>query len=178
MNKVKLADVKIGDVFKINDIEFIKMSEKDGVVEAVTKNIVFKSEFGTDNNFANSTVLKKLTTEFLPKLIDIVGEENIVEFETDLTTLDGLKPYPKMLSKVSLPTFDFYRKNVEIFDKHKVNSWWWLATADSAKPHYEPVWVVCVSPRGDFDNGNCGNDYIGVRPFLNFVSEIFVSFEE
>ena len=177
MNKVKLADVKIGDVFKINDIEFIKMSEKDGVVEAVTKDIVFKSDFGTDNDFANSTVLKRLNKEFLPKIIEIVGAENVVEFETDLTTLDGLKPYPKMLSKISLPTFDFYRKNVEIFDKHKVNKWWWLATADSAKPHYEPVWVVCVSPRGYVNIIYIIDDF-GVRPFLNFVSEIFVSFEE
>ena len=82
-----------------------------------------------------------------------------------------------MTSKISLPTLDFYRENVEIFDKHKLDEWWWLATPESAQPHGNPFWTLCVSPSGiifsdlyDFD--------IGVRPFLYFVSSISVSCEE
>lgn len=177
MKTVKLSEVKHGEVFKILDIEFINfiMDEKTSI--AVTKNTVFDSTFGRDNNFAKSVVLERLNKEFLPKIISAVGEENVLEFETDLTALDGLKPYEPLKSKISLPSFDFYRSNVEIFDKYKLDEWWWLSTPDSAQPHCNPVWVVCVSPRGDIFNSNYG-DNSGVRPFLRFESSISVSCEE
>lgn len=177
-NKIKLAEVENGKIFKIGDVEFIKFSNENGKVEVVTKYIIFNSTFGNDNDFAKSDILKRLNDEFLPKVAAIVGEENICEFKTDLTTLDGLKPYAPLLSKISLPTLDFYRKNVEIFDKYNPDSWWWLATPESAKPHSRPSWTVCVSPRGDIGYDGYYSGSGGVRPILNFVSSIFVSCEE
>ena len=177
MNKIMLNDVKNGSTFKIGDVEFIKFFDEGNKTVAVTKETVFDSTFGDDNNLAESNVIEKLKKEFLPKIAELVGEENILEFETDLTTLDGLKPYEPMVSKISLPTFDFYRENVNIFDKYKLDEWWWLATPESAQPHSEPWWITCVSPSGDVDGNDC--DYAGgVRPILNFVSDIFVSCEE
>lgn len=175
--KIKLSDIKDGDTFKIGDVEFIKFSDIDGIATAVTKDTIFNSEFGKDNNFAKSTVLKKLNDKFLPQISEMVGIENICDITTDLTTLDGLKPYNDLVSKVSLPTFDFYRANVEIFDKYKIDKWWWLATPESAKPHDNPNWIVCVAPSGHVDYYNF-NYYFGVRPFLRFVSSIFVSNED
>ena len=175
---LRFPGVKDGETFKIGDIEFIKFPDMGGVTPVVTKDSVFKSEFGSNNNLAESRVLKRLENEFLPKITAAIGEENICTIETDLTTLDGLNPYGKMTSRVSLPTFDFYRANVAIFDRHKIDKWWWLATPDSAQPHYDPVWVVCVSPSGRIDNDYSHNDYGGVRPFLLFVSSIFESSEE
>lgn len=172
-----LSHIKNGEVFKIDDIDFIKFSDENGITTAVAKDIVFDSAFGTDNDFSNSTVLEKLVGEFLPQIIEAVGIENICDIETDLTTLDGLKPYQKMTSKISLPTFDFYRNNVEIFDKYKLSRWWWLAIPYSARPHYDPCWVSCVSPDGLVGNGNYGSS-LGVRPFLRFVSTIFVAYED
>lgn len=177
MKKTELSNVKVGKTFKIGEIEFIKFSDIDGITIAVSKDIVFRSEFGNNNNLAESDVLEKLNKEILPELIKEVGEENILEFETDLTTLDGLKPYEPLKSKISIPSFDFYRANVEMFDKYKVDSWWWLATADTAEPHYNPSWRLCVSPGGCMDYFYYCN-FSGVRPFLNFVSSIFVSCEE
>ncbi len=174
----ELADVKIGDTFKIAGVEFIKFADVDGVTTAVTKNILYKSKFGENNNFKESIVYEKLKNEFLPKIVDRIGNENIRSFTTDLTTLDGLKPYGEMTSQISLPTFDFYRANVEIFDKYKVDEWWWLSTPDTAKPHYEPKWVVCVSPSGIINYRDYVSNSGGVRPILNFVSSIFVSGEE
>ena len=177
MKKTELSSIEVGKTFKIGEIEFIKFSDIDGVTIAVSKDIVFRLEFGNNNNLAESDVLEKLNKEILPELIKEVGEENILEFETDLTTLDGLKPYEPLKSKISIPSFDFYRANVEMFDKYKVDSWWWLATPDTAEPHYKPSWRLCVSPVGGIDN----YDYYyfnGVRPFLKFVSSIFVSYEE
>ena len=169
--------IKDGETFKVGNIEFIKFPEVNGMTPVVAKDVIFDSYFGDDNNLAESAILKKLETEFLPKIIAEVGEENVCKFKTDLTTLDGLKPYKDMESMISLPTLDFYRANVDIFDKYKVDRWWWLATPESAKPHCDPDWVVCVAPSGDI----CNYDYYdggGVRPILYFVSSIFVSSEE
>lgn len=174
---VKLSEIPVGHTFKIGDVTYIKFADKDGVTTAVTKDIIFKSDFGDNNNFAKGKVFEKLNNEFLPKVAEIIGYENICNVTTDLTTLDGLKPYEPMTSKISLPTLDFYRENAEIFDRHKVSSWWWLATPESAKPHDDPKWIVCVSPSGCISNDIFSNS-IGVRPLLNFVSSISVSCED
>ena len=174
---VELSTVKNGEIFKVADIEFIKFGEENGRVIAVAMNRIFDSKFGDNNNLTESRILSKLENEFLPKIITEIGENNLLEFETDLITLDGLKPYENMMSKVSLPTLDFYRHNVEIFDKYMCDEWWWLATPESAQPHDDPYWALCVSPSGNiFGRDGIINDG-GVRPFLHFVSSIFVSCE-
>ena len=174
IGQTKLSEVAVGDTFKIGEYEFIKVRNKHGITTAVTKDIVFSSEFGANNNFSESEILKKLKKDILPKIIEEVGSENVVSFETDLTTLDGLKPYAPLQSKISLPTFDFYRNNVEIFDEYKLNKYWWLSTPDTANPHYEPNLITCVSPSGRIGKDDYyGNS--GVRPILKFVSSISVS---
>ena len=169
--------VKDGDTFKIADMEFIKFPSVDGKTPVVLKDIAFRSRFGNNNDLRSSDVLQKMEAEILPKIIAAVGEENVCIFKTDLTTWDGLKVYGEMESRISLPTMDFYRTNVEIFDRHKANGWWWLATADSAKPHYDPIWALCVSPSGNIDYDDFNGDS-GFRPFCIFESSIFGSSEE
>ena len=174
-NSVLLCDIPDGGLFSVAGIEFIKFPLVNGKAVGVAKNSVFASKFGDDNNdLAESIVLQRLKDEILPRIIAEVGEENVLEFETDLTTLDGLKTYDYIISKISLPTLDFYRANVEIFDKYKLDSWWWLATAYSAPKHDSSHWVLCVSPSGIIINDNF-NRASGVRPFCIFDSSIFVS---
>lgn len=174
---MKLSEIKIGNTFEVAGIEFIKFSCDGDKTVAVAKDCVFKSTFGKNNNFAESSVLKKLKDEILPKLEAAVGAENILEHETDLTSLDGLKTYGSITSKISIPTFDFYRNNVSIFDEHKYDGWWWLATPDTTPEHLNDTWCRCVAPSGDFDY-DFFNFNFGVRPFCIFVSSISVSCEE
>lgn len=172
-NKVLFPGVQDGATFMVGGIEFIKFPDQDGMTPVLAKKVAFHSYFGGTNNLAESQLLKRMRGEFLPQVVDAVGEENICLFKTDLTTWDGLKEYGELESKISLPTMDFYRKNVEIFDQHKVDRWWWLATADSAKSHDDPWCVLCVSPSGFLFNVYFNYDYYGVRPFLYFNSSIF-----
>lgn len=174
---VKLDVVQNGEIFKIGRFELIKFSDEDGKVIAVSKDCLFNSEFGNDNNLATSDVLKRMNKEILPEIEDVVGAENVLEFETDLLSLDGSDKHGKITSKISLPTFDFYRRNVKIFDRYKLDEWWWLATPDTTTEHYNDRWIVCVSPSGIINNDFYGNGR-GVRPFLIFSSSIFVSCEE
>lgn len=175
---LKVPFVKDGETFSVGGVEFIKFPEVNGAVPAVAKDVVFRSRFGDNNDLRSSDVLKRLESEFLPKIIEAVGADNLCTIKTDLTCLDGLKPYGEMESLVSLPTLAFYRANVEVFDKYPVGRWWWLATPESAKPHESPDWILCVAPSGCVSIRNFSHVYIGVRPFLSFNSSIFESSAE
>ena len=175
---VTFPGVKDGETFRIAGMEFIKFPATEAGTPVVMRDVAFRSRFGDNNDLRASDVLKKMEKDILPKIIEAVGEENVLSFQTDLTTLDGLKPYGVMESKISLHTFDFYRANVEIFDKYPVKDYCWTATPHSAKPHYDPWWALCVSPAGDIGSGD-GNYYDdGVRPFLIFNSSNFESSED
>ena len=177
-NKKILELVGVGEVFKVAGFEFIKFYDEGGNTVAVAKDVLYNAEFGDNNNFAKSKVLKGLKTKVLSKIKKEVGEDNIVEHEVDLLSLDGSDKWGKVKTKISLPTFDFYRKNVKIFDKYKVNKWWWLSTPDTTDEHCNDNWVTCVSPLGDVNCYFSIYDCFGVRPFLTFVSSIVVSCEE
>ena len=174
--KAIFPSVKDGETFTIAGMEFIKFPSVDGQTPVVMKGIAFNSRFGNNNDLRSSDVLRRMETEVLPKIIEAVGEENLCTVKTDLTTLDGLTPYGTMESLISLPTLDFYRANVGIFDKHNPDCWWWLATPESAQPHDDPYWILVVAPSGFIFNFIYNFDY-GVRPFCIFKSSIFESLE-
>ena len=168
--------VKDGDIFKIGEMEFIKFPSVNGQTPVVMKDIAFHSRFSDNNDLRSSDVLRKMEAEILPKIIEAVGRENLCTIQTDLTTLDGMTPYGTMESLICLPTLDFYRANVSIFDQYKPGLWWWLATPESARPHDAPDWILCVSPSG-FIYDSHFNGVNGVRPFCIFESSIFGSSE-
>ena len=176
--EIRYPGIQDGQTFKVGRFEFIKFPDVNGQTPAVMKDIAFLSRFGDNNDLRESDVLRKMEKDILPEIIAAVGEENLCTVKTDLTTLDGLKPYGEMESLISLPTFDFYRANVEIFDNYPVDDWWWLATPESAKPHEDPRWIVCVSPSGCIYHDNFSDYDYGVRPFCIFNSSIFESSEE
>lgn len=168
--KVLASEISAGKTFVVGGIEWIKFSEKDGKFVAVAKDSLGHKVFDDNgNNFSKSSLLIFLEGEILPKIVAEVGEENVLEFETDLYSIDGHRKYGKMTSKISLLTFDFYRKNREVFDNYKLDTWWWLAT-----PNGERYLVACVAPSG-YVYSFSGCSFGGVRPFCIFSSSIFVS---
>ena len=171
----KLNEIEFGKVFTIGDHKFIKFDEMDGAVFAVSRDVLLRSTFGKDNDLRTSDVLAKLKTDVLPKIEAAIGAENVLEFDTDLISLDGSKKYGVMRSKISLPTFDFYRANRAVFERYKPDAWWWLATPDSTDEYNNADWCICVSPSGDFYYLNRCDDFSGVRPFCILKSNIFVS---
>lgn len=173
-----MIKVRDGETFTVAGIEFIKFPSVGEATPVMARKILFNSRFGDNNDLRSSTVLKKMEEGILPKVIAEIGEENVLTFKTDLTTVDGLTPYGVMESKVSLPTSDFYRANVQIFDQYKVADWFWLATPESAPPHSNANWNLCVAPSGRIGIVSCNDRDGGVRPFFNFNSSIFESFGE
>ena len=105
---VKLTEIETGKAFTADGIEFIKFSEENGETVAVTKNIVFRSRFGDNNDLRNSDVLKKMNADFIPKLVEAVGDEKICEFETDLTITEQYK------NEVCIKAEEYLRRFIEI----------------------------------------------------------------
>ena len=175
---VRFPGIQNGETFKLAGYEFIKFPSENGETPIVMRDHAFISRFGDNNDLRSSDVLKKMQAEILPKIIAEVGEESLCTIQTDLTTLDGLRPYGVMESKISLPTLDFYRTHGDIFNKYKPSRWCWLATPWSAQPNDSPYWVLCVSPSGVISSRNYSIVIIGVRPILILKSSIFESSEE
>ena len=165
-----------GKIAHIGDYEFIviKSDEKLGTTSLLMKEcIAEKKAFGENNDYRTSEI-KKYVDKFAIEIAEIIGEDNLVEHIVDLTADDGLKCYGTIKSKMSLLTANMVRENVEILDEFKLNAWWWTCTPYSTPKHENASWIKCVSPRGNFSDGNF--DFVsGVRPFCIVKSSIFVS---
>lgn len=174
----KLREFSPADTFKLGEFEFVVLEHNYRGTEGtalILKDLYREGEkFGENNNYSGSNV-QKICREFAQKMKELVGEENLIEHVVDLTSDDGLDDYECIVEDVSLMTTDMYRRFVKILDKHKIDKWWWLATAWSAPTHDESTYVKCVSPSGDIGNGVCIFFNNGVRPFCILKSDIFVS---
>ena len=171
----KLATVAAGEICMIGSHEMIVLDHHDtGVTLLLRKDALKKMRFGDNNNYDGSDA-DWVCNEFAAELEEIVGEDNIVLHEVDLTADDGLKDYGKVSRKASLRTANMQREYVEILDKYRLDDWEWLATPYSTPTHDHTSWVKCVSPSGRCRLVSYGNGDIGVRPFCILNSNIFVS---
>ncbi len=169
-----LADVEVGKTFKIEDYEFIVLEHMDGKTAVILKDLLVDSEvFGTNNNYNGSNV-DDICNEFADTLADCIGDENIYEFEVDLTAANGMKCYGSIMRKAALLTLSQLQKYAYILAENPVNKWWWLATANGTSKWGSTNYDFCVSP-----SGYVGINYFsinrGVRPFCIFNSSISVS---
>ena len=168
------TNIKIGKTKTVAGEEFIILDVTEKGVICLSKDFAYKNTIfdRNANNYANSSIRKTLNTEYLKKIADVIGEENIIECEIDLTSDDGLDDYGKITDKVGLLTVDMYRKYSRIIENYPVNDWWWLSTPYST-PHRGYKFIVrCVGSSGSLYNCNCDSSY-GVRPFLIFNTSIF-----
>ena len=172
--KVLVSTVPKGEIVKIGDREFVVLGQYENETALITKDILEKMAFGSNNNFNGSDV-DAWCESLAEDLANSVGEENIVGHTVDLTSDDGLKDYGAVKRKVSLLTTEQYRQYVDILDKYKTDSWWWLATPYSTPRHDDDSWVKCVAPSGIISLGYCNYGSRGVRPFCILKSSIFVS---
>lgn len=172
--KKQLADFRAGETVKIGGFEMVVLEQHGNETSLILKDLyVEESEFGENNNYDGSYVDEQCR-KFALELASIVGEDNVVEHEVDLTSNDGLKCYGTVNRRASLLTADMYRKYVDVLDAVNLDKWWWLATPWSTARHDHEACVLCVAPSGliDYDDCDCG---IGVRPFCILKSSIFVS---
>ena len=168
-----MKKIKNEEIVQIAGIDFIKFSDQNGCTPLLAKDPLFSMTFGKNNDFRKSRILKRLQEDVLPKIVNAIGEENIVLHDVDLTALDGMQDYGTMQTRISIPTLDFYRQNNKLIRKYNPGSWWWLATPST---NVNVFGALCVSPSGRICNLYYDYD-LGVLPCLILKSSIFESFE-
>lgn len=140
-----------------------KLKEENGNTYYHLCKPLFESEFGADNNYANSTLRKELLEhEFTANLQKEYGDR-LVPVVMDLTALDGLKDYGKITDIIGIPDLNLYREcreNILVGDY-----WWWLSTPNSTPSGTGSSRVQGVGSDGFVDW--CYADCVGsVRPFF------------
>ena len=173
---VKLSEVPVGATFNAGGREYIVLEHFSADPVVLLKDI-YKSgvEFGAENNCYEGSYADSACCDFLAEICGSIGSENIVEFDLDLTSDDGLKDYGVIKRSAALLTTEMYRRYVDILDKYMPEEYWWLSTPHSTKRHGNDSWVKCVSPSGRIDDIHYYYFDCGVRPFCIFESSIFVS---
>lgn len=170
----KLSAIAEGGIFKIGNHELAVLEQLDGHTIVIKKDKYGDDvKFGTNNNYNGSNV-DEICNKFADEIAAIIGEDNMLEFELDLTANDGMKCYGSVKRKAALRTADMQRKYAYIFDKLP-KFYEWTATAYSTPKHEDSTGVECVSPRGSINGSSSCCNYVGVRPFLIFESTLFVS---
>ena len=164
--------LNIGEVVTIAGIDWIVLDKTENAVLCLTENLVYDREVfdAHTNNYKNSSIRRKLNTNFLPKIFDCVGKDALFNTEIDLIADDGDNSYGVVVDKVGLITCDMYRKYNEIIKIHRVDDWWWTSTPRSTHDKSARL----VSNDGSLDNIDVNYDF-GVRPFCIFKASIFES---
>lgn len=167
--------LKIGDTFKIAGLDWKIIDITDKGYSCLCEILEEEMKFDNSSNDWRSSGLREyLNGEFLKKISDEVGEENIVKFERDLLSLDGQTEYEKCEDHVSLLTVDEYRKYRRLIPNDE--KWWWLITPWSTPCNDYEYPVAVVASSGNICDRGYFN-YLGVRPFCIFSSSIFESEE-
>lgn len=174
MQKLNLKGLKTGDYFEIAGLKWrildITPQGYHCLAEIIEGNKLFDSN---SNDWSGSSLRKWLNNEFHDKIMREIGEDNIIEFERDLLSLDGQTEYGKCFDKISLLNIDEYRKYRRLIPN--TDKWWWLINPWSTKCNNVEKLVTVVSPSGRIYGNFC--DYYGVRPFCIFSPAIFESEE-
>lgn len=176
-NKVRKIPVglEIGDTFEIAGINWKILDITDKGYMCLADKLEDSMEFDErSSDWVGSQLREYLNTEFFEKISDEIGEENIITFNRDLTSLDGQTEYGECEDMVSLLTIDEYRKYRKLIPN--TNFYWWLISPWSTPCNDWNRSVAVVAPAGIINSISCNRNY-GVRPVCIFSSLIFESEE-
>lgn len=132
MKDLALAQVRRGERFTLDGVEFVKLEDDLDAAFAVTADTLPECcQFEDDdaeredhNNYAGSLLSKTVERWLRDKHPDIFSA--VVERPIDLTTMDGMTDYGKPLAVVRALTIDEYRKHRSILPL--ASKPYWLAT--------------------------------------------------
>lgn len=170
------TNLKVGDTFELAGLIWKILDITAEGYMCFADKLADKMTFDEDSNdWVQSQLREYLNTEFVEKIADEIGEENITLFKRDLLSLDGQTEYGECKDMVSLLTVDEYRKYRSLIPNID-EYWWWLVTPWSTACNDWNTTVCAISSSGDAFINFCYN-VCGVRPVCIFSSSIFKSEE-
>lgn len=184
MKDLTLAQVRRGEHFTLDGVEFVKLEDDLDAAFAVAADTLPECcQFEDDdaeredhNNYAGSLLSKTVERWLRDKHPTIFSA--VVERPIDLTTMDGMTDYGKPLAVVRALTIDEYRKHRSILPL--TSRPYWLATGwtTNSSPNSSAYGAYCIHTDGSV-NYSCVvcDAYFAPRPALYLKSSILVSVE-
>lgn len=172
---IQLSELKLWDVFYDSDGDsWVVTDIFDDSMEVAKAHLLQKNMFfGKSNNYAESNCREFLNTEYIKDVERKFGEENVLKHSVDLTSMDGFNDYGSVEDRVTIRTFDQYRKQAPHFELENLVEW--LATPNQTPKRNDDSFVQIVKSDGLVDCIGCYWGSHGVRPVLHLKSSIFVS---
>ena len=173
-----VKDLKAGDRFVYGGIAWVKLDDAHGgaLVLAVNKQADAAFDKNESNNWATSSLRKDLNAykngHFTWAVLKDVNKADLIEFERDLTTDDGMTEYGTCKDFISLYTCNEYRKYRKLIPD--CGAWHWTITGDSLVYSRR---VRNVSSGGSLIYDSAYNGYYGVRPLCVLKSDTLVDLE-
>lgn len=175
-----LMDVKPGERFTLDDVEFVKLDEDRGVAFVVTADVIlgkvpFDSERETErNNFVGSGI-EAAMLEWLGGHPGI--EESVVERPIDLTSMDGLRDYGAPLVRARILTIDEYREYRALIPLTEIPYWTATAWTTESSPYSGSYGAYRVRADGTVNYRTVDYPLFAARPALYLRSDIAISVE-
>lgn len=182
MKDLALAQVRRGEHFTLDGVEFVKLEDDLDAAFAVAADTLPECcQFEDDderedhNNYAGS-LLSKTMERWLRDKHPVIFSA-VVERPIDLTTMDGMTDYGKPLAVVRALTIDEYRKHRGILPL--TSKPYWLATGwtTNSSPFSSANYAYRVFADGSVRYNNVFNAFFAPRPALYLKSSILVSVE-
>lgn len=173
--KAKIGkNLVIGDTFTVAGLEWkiLDITEKGYFCHAVTHYGEDRTFDDISSDWKTSSLREELQEKLFKEIADEIGEDNIIPFERDLLSMDGQTEYGTCEDKVSLLSFDEYRKYRSLIPN--TDKYWWLITPWSTPCNDYKTSAAVVCPSGYIGRRSSNYDY-GVRPVCIFSSSIFES---
>lgn len=183
MKDLKLAQVRRGEHFIFDGVEFVKLEDDlDAAFAVATYTLPECCQFEDDdaeredhNNYAGSLLSKSVERWLRDKHPAIFSA--VVERPIDLTTMDGMTDYGKPLAVVRALTIDEYRKHRSILPL--TSKPYWLATGwtTNSSPNSDAISAYSIYSGGSAISISVYYAGSAPRPALYLKSSILVSVE-
>lgn len=184
MKDLALAQVRRGERFTLDGVEFVKLEDDMDAAFAVAADTLPECcQFEDDdaeredhNNYAGSLLSKTVERWLRDKHPAIFSA--VVERPIDLTTMDGMTDYGKPLAVARALTIDEYRKHRSVLPL--TSKPYWLATGwtTNSSPYSYDDFASFIDTDGTVYNlGIVYRVYFAPRPALYLKSSILVSVE-
>lgn len=136
----KLAGLKIGDTFELIGKKWKILDSNENDMLCICMESLGDKTFDSEcNKWTSSNLRNYLNTEIYKKICEEIGEENVIEFERNLLSLDGQTEYgacKDFVSLISIDEYRTYRSLIPNFDE-----WWWMLSPYSTKCNEDSSYV-------------------------------------
>ena len=168
-NEHNITTLIPGTHFNFKDFEWIVLdSNVDGGVLAIMASAwngeKYRFDEDGDNNYAKSSLRRKLFNELLP----VLGEDNLIPHKVDLVADNGDDRYDTVTDRLFILSCDEYRKYRKYVSL--IPEWMWTCTPWYITDTGSGGYVRCVRTDGNLNNGTADNSS-GVAPVCVFNPE-------